>query len=78
MTIKKYKLTYCGRDCGEFDGFVFNAPNFDEAYKIFFGLSGMYGMPKESDYEMTEIGDSYEFDGAIDEWIEAVKMGDVE
>jgi len=52
-----YKLTAIhpgNRERSEFHGFKFEAENYQDAGKVFAGLSGMYGRPADEDYEIHE------------------------
>jgi hypothetical protein len=41
-------------------------------------MSGKYGRPGENQYELNNVDVAYEFDGTEEEWLEAVKLGEVE
>lgn len=52
-----YKLTALhpeDRKRSEFHGFKFEAYNYEQACKVFTGLSGVYGFPADGDYEIHE------------------------
>jgi len=53
MTTYKLIAIHPGdRSRSEFHGFKFEAENYQEARRVFTGLSGMYGRPADSDYEI--------------------------
>jgi len=62
----------------EYNGETFNAPNEDEAWRYFLGISGEFGIPKSKNYNAVNIGEAYDFDGDIDQWNKAIKLGEVE
>lgn len=78
MKIKKFKFE------GQFNEFGFtelNAPDEKTAWAHFLGIdhgSG-WGIADESDVDnVHDIGHAYDFDGDESEWLEAVRLGEVE
>ena len=43
----------------EFNGFTFTAESWDEAGKIFCGLTGQYGCPCDKDYNMIQVTNNF-------------------
>jgi len=82
MKIFKFRFNYKKDEAypnyKEYDGYEFNAPDEDEAWKIFLGISGEFKMPERKNYDIEKIGLAYEFNGDLDQWKNAVKDGDVE
>lgn len=78
MKIKKFRFE------GQFNEFGFtelNAPDEKTAWANFFGIDhgAGWGIADESEVDsVQELGFVYEFDGDADEWLEAVKLGEVD
>ncbi len=60
----------------EFHNYQFTAPSWELATKIYSGLSGEYGCPEDRDYDLSENGFAYMWDGENeDEWLESIRSG---
>ena len=77
-TLKTQNPNFKAIEYKEYTGTVINAPDEDDAWRAFLGISGEYGMPKADNYSIDNIGIAYEFDGNAEEWLLAVKLGKVE
>jgi hypothetical protein len=62
----------------EFAGHVIKAPSERMAWKIVFGLSGVYGIPGEDQYELERGEVAYTYKGSEEAWLEAVRAGEIE